>query len=64
MVLLAQIVDEDFHSSIQNMFSIDKVTNEAIISFKDNFEGEESKKRENDKFGDGKIKYVRYQISA
>ena len=42
------------------MFNIDKVTNEAKISFEDHFEGEESKTKDNNKFGDGKIKYTRY----
>ena len=44
------------------MFNIDGVTNETIISFKDNFEGEESKTTDNDKHGDGKMKYVRYDL--
>ena len=57
LVLLAQIVDEDFHRSVQDMFNIDKVTREAIISFDDHFEGEESKTKE--KYGDGKLKYAR-----
>ena len=44
------------------MFNIDKVTSEAIISFNDHLEGEEAKTTE--KHGDGKIKYLRYDISS
>eukprot|EP01084_Bolivina_argentea_P070308 127823_1 len=57
LVLLSQIVDEDFQKSVQDMFNIDKVTNEGIISFDNDFEGEEIKTKE--KVGDGKINYVR-----
>ena len=47
LILLAQGVDMDFHWSIQDIFNIDKVTNEAIIPFDDHFEGEE-RERERD----------------
>ena len=54
---MAQIVDEDFQSAIQEIFNIDTVTNEGLISFDDELEGEEAKTKE--KTGDGKIKYLR-----
>eukprot|EP01084_Bolivina_argentea_P070309 127824_1 len=60
LILLAQIVDEDFQRSVMDIYNIDKVTNEAIISFNDNddFEGEEYDTKD-EKHGDGKIKYSR-----
>ena len=33
LVILAQIVDDDFQQSIRKMYGIDKITGEAIISF-------------------------------
>ena len=60
LVLLAQIVDDEFQQSVQNIFSIDKISNEGSISFEDYLTGEEAK--ETDSSGDGKIKYLRYCI--
>ena len=57
---MAQIVDEYFQKSVRDVFNIDKVTSQGIISFNDHFEeGEESKTNDLEKTGDGKIKYIR-----
>ena len=57
LILLAQIVDEDFQNSVQSIFGIDKITNEATISFKNNF-GETAYEEKDDATGDGKMQYV------
>ena len=49
LVLLAQIVDEEFQNSVQEMFQIDKVTNQGAIEVED--DGKNN--------GDGEIKYER-----
>ena len=60
LILLAQIVDEDFQKSVQDIFKIDKITNEATLSCDDHFGGNENKMEEKDaETGDGEIKYVR-----
>ncbi len=58
MVLLAQIVNDEFQRSIQEMFAIDKVTNEGVIEFNNLFGFDEGKET-NDNIGDGKIVYMR-----
>eukprot|EP01084_Bolivina_argentea_P082326 149065_1 len=56
LVLLAQIVDEEFQQSIQDMFNTDKVTNEGTIIL-DHYN--EEKRNHNHNIGDGTIKYMR-----
>ena len=63
LVILAQIVDDEFQQSIQKMYDIDKVTNEAMISFQNQFNVEEAKTSD-DKHGDGILKYLRYHLNS
>ena len=60
LILLAQIVDDDFQRSIQDMFGIDPMKNEGVIPFDDNGENNEESKKKEVKHGDGKIKYLRF----
>ena len=61
LILLAQIVDEDFQKSIQDIYNIDKDSKEATISFTNIFE-EQSKSTH--KVGDGQVKYVRGPVKV
>eukprot|EP01084_Bolivina_argentea_P018482 34412_1 len=56
LVLLGQIVDDEFHDSLVKMFNIDRVTHEGIIRT-DMYGKEETKMDSNS--GDNKVKYQR-----
>ena len=47
-----QQVDEEFEASIAQIFEIDKVKRDDVISFDESIEGEEARTN-NDQFGDG-----------
>eukprot|EP01083_Nonionella_stella_P146996 463062_1 len=58
LVLLAQIVDDEFQQSIQQIFSIDKVTYEGALPSNTKFT-ENTETKSDDKTGDGFMRYMR-----
>eukprot|EP01083_Nonionella_stella_P087033 241976_1 len=61
LVLLAQIVDDQFQQSVQQMFSINKMGHEGILS-SNSVDTEEKTNYGND--GDGLIRYVRGPVKS
>merc|ERR1712228_868324 len=55
LVLLAQIVDEEFHASVQEIYGIDKLSNKGKVAL-NAFGKEEDEKKT---LGDGSVEYMR-----
>eukprot|EP01084_Bolivina_argentea_P093190 167625_1 len=61
IVLLAQIVDDKFQQSVQDIFNVDKVTNEGKLNFSEynTFYNEGKQDKDDNVHGDGKIHYMK-----